>query len=122
MPDAISRIFSHSAGEPDPRKRLTASEDDAPLAVVPGILLVLPQDGELDAVDRTEFVKGKPEFHRGEDVDFDKGLAAFVIGTEWRGPLPIRRKAVETIVAETRIPLGPSFINKPDVETVTPKS
>ena len=67
------------AGEADAGEALGGGEDDAAGGVVPGVGLVLPENGELDAVDREEFVEGEAEGHGGEYVNLDKGLAAGVV-------------------------------------------
>ena len=61
-------------------------EDDAAVGVVPSVGLVLAHEGELDAVDGQELVEDQAEDHGGEDIDFDQGTAASVLGTE--GVLP----------------------------------
>ena len=48
------------AGEADAGEALGGGEDDAAVGVVPGVGLVLAQDGELDAVDGQELVEVRP--------------------------------------------------------------
>src|SRR5687767_11158307 len=67
------------AGEADAGEAFAAREDDAPAAVIPGVVLVLAQDGELDAVDGAEFLQREAEGLGDEDINFHEGLAAGVV-------------------------------------------
>ena len=87
----VGGVASHGlAWEADAREALGGGEDGAAVGVVPGISLVLAQDGELDAVDCEELVEGQVEGLGGEDVDLDQGLAPGKVGAERDVAVPCR--------------------------------
>ena len=94
------------AGEADAGEALGSGEDDAAVGVVPGVGLVLAQDGELDAVDGQELVEGQAEGDGGEDVDLDEGLPAGAVGAEGVLPAPFRGEGGE-VVRQAGIVAGP---------------
>lgn len=110
------------AGEADAGEAFAGSEDDAPVFVVVGFAFVLLHDGELDAVDGDEFVEGEAEGHGGEDVNFDEGLAAGVVGAEGVGALPGGGEVGEEAVVEAGIVgFAPAVMGEGGVEGVGPE-
>ena len=69
----------------------------------------MPHDGELDAVDGLEFVRGEAEGFGGEGVDFDEDLAAGVVGTEGVVPVPMWGQG-GPVVGEARVLARPSVL------------
>lgn len=94
------------AGVADAGESFADGEDDAACLVVEGFFFVLAHDGELHAVDGDEFVEGEAEGHGGEDVDFDEGLAAGVVGAEGAGALPVGGEGGEEGVGEAGVGFG----------------
>ena len=100
-PDRLAR--KAYAGE-----ALGGGEGDAAVGVVPGVDLVLAQDGELDAVDGEEFVEGQVKGLGGEDVDLDQGLAAGKVGAEGRVAAPGRGEVREERSWKARVGARPT--------------
>lgn len=74
-----------------------AGEDDAAALVVPGVLLVLAEDGELDAVDAAEFVEAEAEGFGDEHVDLHQGLPPRVVRPQCVVPVPGVRELAEAV-------------------------
>ncbi len=72
-------------------------EDDAAVAVVPGVGLVVAHDGELDAVHGLELFEGEAEGHGDEDVDLDEDGAAGEWGADGGVAGPGGGDAVEVV-------------------------
>ena len=100
------------AGEAYAGPALAAGEDDATIPVVPGVVFVLPQDGELDPVDRAQFVESEAQGYRRQDVDFHEGLPPLVIRPEGAVPLPFRGQIGESAVFQPRIVLRPALLKE----------
>ena len=49
-------------------KAAVDGEGNAAIGIIPGVCLVGLEDGELDAVDGLELVKGHAQSHSGEDI------------------------------------------------------
>jgi len=62
-------------GEPDAGQPVTTSEADTAVSVIPRVVLVLAQDGKLDAVDGAQLVDRQTEGYRNEHINsVRKGL------------------------------------------------
>ena len=122
VPDFISLISFHSGREkPTPGRPLLHGEDDAAVLVVPGVVFVLAEDGELDAVDRAEFVEGEAQGHRRQDVNLHEGLPPFVIRPEGAVSLPFRGEVGEFVVVQAGIILRPALLPESLVPAFLPE-
>lgn len=90
------------AGEADSGKGTVVRKNYPAACVVPGVLLVLLEHGELDAVDGEQLVEGHAESHGGEHVELEQGLAALVIGTQRGLPRPVGGELCEAGGGERR--------------------
>jgi len=88
------------SGKADAGEALAGGEDDAAVLVVEGFGFVLTHDGELDAVDGFEFFEGHAEGLGDEDIDFQQGLAAFVVATQGVVALPVEGEVGDEVVVE----------------------
>jgi hypothetical protein len=113
--------FFAFAGEADAGEPFAGGEDDAPVFVVVGFAFVLLHDGELNAVDGDEFVEGEAEGHGGEDVDFDEGLAAGVVGAEGAVRCQVGVRWVKKLLVEAGVGFAPGVVGEGGVEGVGPE-
>ena len=91
--EAVARVaLDGLAGEADAGEALGGGEDDAATGIVPSVGFVLAHDGELDAVDGEELVKGQAEGHGGEDVNLDEGFGGGRSRCGERTPTAIQRQ------------------------------
>ena len=100
------------AGEADAGEAFAACEDDASAAVIPGVVFVLAQNGELDAVDDAEFLQREAEALGDEDIDFHESLTAGVIRAQSALALPLGRQPGEKAVVQPRVGFGPTLLDK----------
>lgn len=79
----------------DAGESLTAGEDDAAVLVVPGVVFILAQNGELDAVDRAEFVNRQAECTGNQHINFNQRLTTGIVRPQRCFPVPILGKRRE---------------------------
>ena len=110
------------AGEADADEAFAVGEDDAAVAVIPGVALVLLHHGELDAVDELQLVEGEAEFLRYQHIDFYQGHAPGVVAAQGTVPLPLRREVVEEALRQSRVVrLAPALLPEPGIEQLLPQ-
>lgn len=92
---ALDAAFPFPAVKAHTGEAAVVGEDDAAVGVVPGVGLVLLEDGELDAVDGLQLVQGHAQGHGCEHVDLHQRLAAFVVSAQGGIPSPGRGQGGE---------------------------
>ena len=100
---ALDAAFPVPAVKAHAGEAAVVGEDDAAVCVVPGVGLVLLEDGELDAVDGFQLIQRHTQGHGGEHIDLHQCLAAFVVGTQGGVPGPFRSQSGEAARAEAGV-------------------
>ena len=109
------------AGETDAGEPFAAGEDDAAVLVVPGVVFVLAQHRELDAVDGAEFFQGQPQGHGRQHVDLHQRLPPLIVGAQGAGALPLWGEVDESAVVQPGVVLGPAFFGEGVVPAFLPE-
>lgn len=114
-------VVPFRAGEADPREALAARKNDPFVLVVPGVVFILPENGELDPVDSAEFIEGETQGHRRQDINLHERLPPLVIRPEGAVSLPFVGEAGEFIVVQAGIHLCPAVLPEGIVPAFLPE-
>ena len=116
--DATARPLPREAHT---RQPLAGCEDDAAIAVVPGVAFVLLHHRELHAVDGDQFIEGELEGLGHQHIDLHQGLAAGVIGSQGAVALPGGGEVGEEAVGQAGILFGPALCAEGVVPALAPE-